>query len=243
MDNVTDAEVLAPETSLPVARVDHAPEAVNLQWRKANAGLLEIVRFGAMLVEIDSCLKRQTAKQRNQHSEISLKGWLEQHCPDINYKSAMGYKVVAEQMRDRYKVPAKLPLTLALPQADGSIEVCIPEDVKIEKSTVEQFQREFYGMCEGKSMYQLTLDLGLREPKPRGGDRRSKIEQPKLTERDKLELQQRSAAEYFDESLKGMLWQVESAQSHLLLNAAQLTQAITRLRVIADALKDANKEI
>lgn len=164
-------EVLPPAERLPAVQVDHTPEELTNQWRRANAGLLEIVRFGAMLVEIDMSLKRQTHKGGCFQTGDSLKTWMDENCPDINYKTAMGYKVVAEQMRDKYKVPAKLPLTLALPQSDGTIKVSIPDTINIPESRVETLQREFFGMCEGKSMYQLTLDLGIREPKRKGGAR------------------------------------------------------------------------
>jgi len=238
-------EVLPPEKSLPEVQVDHSPESVISQWRRANAGLLEIVRFGAMLVEIDTCLKRQTTS-KSKHDPSgegpSIKKWLEIHCPDINYHTAIGYKLVAEQMRDKYKIPAKLPLTLALPKPDGTIEAYVPDTINIEKSKVEKYQREFYGMCEGKSMYQLTLDLGIREPKPRGGDRKSGKDKTKLTKEQQLELQIKAAGEYWNNTLNDMCFHVNKTKSHKLLNEAELTQALTRLRVVADALKDALKK-
>ena len=234
-----DVEVLPPETSLPAVLVDHTPEAILSQWRKAYAGLLEIVRFGAMLVEVDSCLKRQTAKQRNQHSEVSLKSWMETNCPDISYKTAMGYKVVAEQMRDKYKIPAKLPLTLALPQSDGTINVYVPDNINIEAKKVEQYQREFYGMCEGKSMYQLTLDLGIREAKPRGGARNL----PKnLTAEESYKLQCDAADQLWARFGDDMIDQVRRIKSHLMLSSGRLEHVLIQLEAVRDALKIAKTQ-
>ena len=215
-------EVLPPETSLPAVLVDHTPEAVTCQWRKANAGLLEIVRFGAMMVEVDGCLKRQNKINKNGHitgREGGLKDWLQASCPEVNYKTAMGYKVVAEQMRDKYKIPAKLPLTLALPQSDGTINVYVPDNINIEAKKVEQYQREFYGMCEGKSMYQLTLDLGIREAKPRGGARNL----PKnLTAEESYKLQCDAADQLWARFGDDMIDQVRRIKSHLMLSSGRL---------------------
>lgn len=236
-EEIEIVEVLPPTESLPAMMLlDHSADSITSQWRKANAGLLEIVRFGAMLVENDMSLKRQTHKGCIQTGE-SIKGWLEQQCPEINYKTAMGYKIIAEQMRDKYKIPKKLPLTLALPQADGTISVYVPDSINIDEKKVEQYQREFYGMCEGKSMYQLTLDLGIREPKPRGG---AKNMPKNFTEVQKLETQQDAAGEYWKGAVENMLFQVKSVKSHLLLSSAQLDQLLVQLRVVRDGLIEAS---
>lgn len=174
--NLTDenVEVLPPETSLPAVRVDHTPDAVLSQYKRAISGTLEIIRFGAMLIEIDTCLTREigaTKRYTNTGAEPSLKGWMEENCPDINYKTAIRYKTLAQGLQDMFKIPAKLPLTLALPASDGTPNVYVPDTVKVSAERVKKIQMQVWEMVEGKSARQLTFDFGLAEPKPRGGKR------------------------------------------------------------------------
>ncbi len=72
----------------------YKPEDLNKAWIKANEGMKSVVIFGSMLAQVESYLPRQTA-QKNQHSEHTLKAWLDENCPEINYKTAMGYKRLA----------------------------------------------------------------------------------------------------------------------------------------------------
>ena len=149
----------------------HSPEAVATQYRKAVAGALEMLRFGAMLIEVDSCLTRETAHvgQRNQHTGETLKGWLEAHCPEVNYKTAMRFKALAQDMIDYIRPPAKLPPTLLLPGPDGT--PCLddlPESVN--RARAEKLQRQIWEMVQGSSARQLMFDFRSASS-PAGGDR------------------------------------------------------------------------
>ena len=55
----------------------------------------ERVKFGAMLICWEQFLGQNHAG-RNSGGE-GLKGWLEKHCPDIGYVTAMGYKDCAKR--------------------------------------------------------------------------------------------------------------------------------------------------
>lgn len=240
-----EVEVLPPE-SLPATVAGYTPEQLTGQYRRAISGTLEIIRFGAMLVDIDSCLQRETAKQRNQHSGETVKGWLEQHCPDINYKCAMKYKGLAGGLQEYFRIPAKLPLSAALPEPDGSVNVHkIPLNCRVSPDKVEKIQVQVWEMVNGKSMRQLTFDF-MTESKQRGGDRKSHLEKKKLTKEQELELQIKAAGDYWNDTLNDLCFQVKSTRSHRLLNEDQLTQALTRLRVVSDAIRKAldnnNKE-
>jgi hypothetical protein len=128
-----------------------------------------MLRFGAMLIEVDSCLTRETAHvgQRNQHTGETLKSWLSEHCPEVNYKTAMRFKALAQDMRDYCQVPSKLPLTLALPGADGSLQLDgLPP--KVNRDRAEKLQRQIWDMVQGSSARQLMFTFK-GEDKPLGG--------------------------------------------------------------------------
>ena len=95
---------------------DETAAAVSAQWTRAQNGLAEIVRFGAMMVAIDRALG---TGRRNQHSAQTLKGWLSQHCPEVNYKTATGYRDAALGVAAAAEMPDALPL-LALMDGEAA---------------------------------------------------------------------------------------------------------------------------
>ena len=62
---------------------------VNGSWKNA---LEQTVRFGAMLKEWGDFLGEGRGRGRDGEG---LQEWLAKHCPEINYKTAMGYKHLA----------------------------------------------------------------------------------------------------------------------------------------------------
>lgn len=54
--------------------------------------LRECVKFGALLTEVGYCLGE--ARGRGKDGE-GLQAWLAENCPEVNYKTAMGYKALA----------------------------------------------------------------------------------------------------------------------------------------------------
>ena len=100
----------------PVSDADETAAVVSAQWTRAQNGLAEIVRFGAMMVAIDRALG---TGRRNQHSAQTLKGWLSQHCPEVNYHTAIGYKDAALGVAAAAELPDAMPL-LAL--MDGAAD-------------------------------------------------------------------------------------------------------------------------
>lgn len=81
----------------------------------AGSAVREMVVFGAILEAVDRRLELsitdiQLKKQRNQHSKETLKGWLEKHCPSVNYKTAMAYYSAAKAVREVVKLAEDKPL-------------------------------------------------------------------------------------------------------------------------------------
>lgn len=98
---------------------DQLSEAINEQWHRAQGGLMEILRFGALMIRIDSRLTG--GKSRNGYTGQTLKGWLSEHCPEINYKTAAGYKAAALGLAEAAGLPEDMPL-LALMEGDAAFE-------------------------------------------------------------------------------------------------------------------------
>ncbi len=68
---------------------------VGFAWRKAQDGLRHIVEFGALLIEVEKWLKKRGGGSYNMHAGVGLKAWLAEYAPDVDYKTAMGYKYAA----------------------------------------------------------------------------------------------------------------------------------------------------
>ena len=165
---LVDADgVLPPEAATP-----YAPDAVTAQYRRAVAGALEMVRFGAMLVEIGTSLTRETRNGCIQDGD-TLKGWLAANCPDVNYKTAMRFKALAEGVQRSCNVPEKVPLSLAMPKNDGTAAgIPVGVDLPIPMSRLEKIQRSVWDLVEGKSARQLQFAFAADEGsagRPKGG--------------------------------------------------------------------------
>ena len=179
-----DAEVVVP---LP-----HTAEAVSGQYRRAMAGLVECIRFGAMLVELEDSLHRSLSRQTTATGsgqiagrEGGLKEWLAERCPEVDYAWAMKYKRLAEGVREHCGIPAKVPLTLAMPGGEGGISniqqgmanaqvgICeAPPTAGMPLSLTAAVGRARRGVgefLEGKTARQLEFAFGFRGEAPRQG--------------------------------------------------------------------------
>ena len=92
-----------------VPKVESGAEMLTSQYEKVESAkgafVREAVRFGAMLIEVEaSILPRQNAKtnkangNRYTGGREGLETWLSTNCPEINYKTAMSYKSMAEKV-------------------------------------------------------------------------------------------------------------------------------------------------
>ncbi len=102
----------------PVSCADETAAVVSAQWTRAQNGLGEIIRFGAMMVAIDRALAPSN-KRAGLYGGKTLKGWLSEHCPEINYNTARGYRDAALGVAAAAELPDALPL-LAL--MDGAAD-------------------------------------------------------------------------------------------------------------------------
>jgi len=103
----------------------HTAQAVIEQWRRAQKGLLELIRFGAMLIDLEDYLiiprgdyQDCTSHGGDRKSGTGLKGWLEENCPELNYKTAMGYVAAARNLKMAAMVRDEVPLLAVLDAVD-----------------------------------------------------------------------------------------------------------------------------
>lgn len=92
---------------------------VSERWDRAQAGLFEILYFGATLLEVQAWVEEFNLQQRinspkaegpGRPGGTGLKGWLEKNCPSINYKTAYGYMCAASGLRREAKLADDVPL-------------------------------------------------------------------------------------------------------------------------------------
>ena len=91
-----------------------AAQALSVQFARvgktAGAAVREMVVFGAMLEKIDDGLTRNRYNNSDKGATASLKSWLEENCPEINYQTAKSYQRAAEGVRVLAKMAADVPL-------------------------------------------------------------------------------------------------------------------------------------
>lgn len=82
---------------------------VQFAWDKAQDGLRHIVEFGALLLEVDKWLKARPGAKRGQGS-YGLRNWLAEHCPEVCYTTAIGYREAAKGLLAAAQLAADRPL-------------------------------------------------------------------------------------------------------------------------------------
>ena len=91
-----------------------AAQALSFQFAKvskaAGAATREMVVFGAMLEQVDDGLTRNRYNNSDKGATASLKSWLEENCPEINYQTAKSYQRAAEGVRVLAKMADDVPL-------------------------------------------------------------------------------------------------------------------------------------
>jgi len=129
-EQVTMNKGLTKKTAGMMAAMDaeRMPEMVTEQWRRAQDGLLEILRFGAMLYEVKRALESCVVPRDNARSwggwnkGQGLKAWLEEHCPEVNYFTARGYMAAVKGLREAAQVREEAPLLALMGEPDMKAE-------------------------------------------------------------------------------------------------------------------------
>lgn len=205
------------------------PSAVSAQWRRAQAGMLEIVAFGALLLEVERRLAASGEPQRGHTSGGSgLRGWLAANCPEIPYYTAMRHRDLARAVAGHVgaaEEPARLVRALEAPGPGAAPE---PEEGGLYE--------EVAALVDGRSARQLLLNFGIstgRGPgRPKGSGRGLSVARPiSVAEAERM-------AEVELEGLVVQLAEFFAAHKHLKIVEPARRQAIRRnLLDLADLLK------
>ena len=217
----------------------YSPEQITEQYRKAVSGCLEMIRFGAMMIEVEGGLERETHQGGCCQTGETLKSWLEENCPAINYKTALRFKGLAEGLQFHLRIPDNWPLRLALPSGtdqDAEINADLAGELGIKPKRLAQMRKEIWDFLEGKSARQLTFDFGCAETAPKGGDRRSGL---KMTEEEKHLRSVQMAQNIWLESLETLLGEARVCKSLMLFDENLLDAILLKIDTIRDAVKAA----
>jgi len=112
--------------SKPLRRsLNPAPTAakVSAQWSRTRSSLLETLRFGSLLMDLEPAVDSSPVVQYNKactHKVIvarnpGLKGWLHERCREVGYRTALRYKNLAERVHKACGLPLDTPLEWAFP--------------------------------------------------------------------------------------------------------------------------------
>ena len=138
---------------------------VNGSWKNA---LEQTVRFGAMLKEWGDFLGEGRGRGRDGEG---LQEWLARNCPEINYKTAMGYKLLAE--KTVRMLGGGAPAVAAL---IGRDTVTDPDgnEIPIDAEVVEKKEEIFRAADSRRKLEQMYFDFTEAPARPKGRAKGSK---------------------------------------------------------------------
>lgn len=158
------------------------PQALTTQYQAVVAAtgqmLREAVKFGAMLMELETIVGKSHAG-RNSEGE-GIKAWLAEHCPEINYSTAIVYKNLAAKSATLIggmglQVVAALQGGEKVTKTDGEV-IDVPAEI-IEKRDA------LFAECDSRRKLEQAYFAFMSE----SGQEKSKKEAkplPKLSQRD-----------------------------------------------------------
>ena len=165
-------DTTAVAVTVPSTRDRDAADRLSRQYAEVNGSwknaLEQTVRFGAMLKEWGDFLG---ASHGGAHGGDSLQAWLAKHCPEINYKTAMGYKLLAE--KTVRMLGGGAPAVAAL---IGRDTVTDPDgnEVPIDAEVVERKEEIFREADSRRKLEQMYFDFTETTAKPKGRAKGSK---------------------------------------------------------------------
>ena len=134
---------------------------------KTGEMLREAVKFGTMLIEWGSFLGESRGGDGG-GADSGLKGWLAKHCPEINYKTAMGYKHLAEKTA---KMLGGGNMAIAALQGKGEVATPDGEVVDVEAKVIEEVDEIFAKADSRRKLEQMYFEFSSgkgRAGRPKG---------------------------------------------------------------------------
>ena len=141
--------------------------------------LREAVKFGAMLMELETIVGKSHAGRDSEGDGI--KGWLAEHCPEINYATAMGYKSLAAKSATLIggmglQVVAALQGGEKVTKTDGEV-IDVPAEI-IEK------RDKLFAECDSRRKLEQAYFAFMSEGQAQPKAKKEAKPLPKLSQRD-----------------------------------------------------------
>lgn len=128
------------------------------QYKRAISGTRDILVFGAMMLQLGGMLN-QRGPNRDADATgpnakgLGLKGWIEEHCPAINYETARSFCNLARGLVENLAIPPKIDVARLLSAPEDQLT---KHEANI-RTKVDEF-------IAGKSKRQLEFDFSIRKP-------------------------------------------------------------------------------
>ena len=141
--------------------------------------LREAVKFGAMLMELETIVGKSHAGRDSEGDGI--KGWLAEHCPEINYKTATVYKSLAAKSATLIggmglQVVAALQGGEKVTKTDGEV-IDVPAEI-IEK------RDKLFAECDSRRKLEQAYFAFMSEGQAQPKAKKEAKPLPKLSQRD-----------------------------------------------------------
>lgn len=109
--------------SSPSLRGTPVKEDIDSAWNRVPRTMLDALRIGSRLLDLEPAVDNTrmwkenplTGKREVVFRHAGIKGWLREHCPDVQYNTAMRYKKLASRLRTVCGVAGNIPLEWLLP--------------------------------------------------------------------------------------------------------------------------------
>ena len=174
-----------------------SPEDLLVQWHKTRDSVEDMLRFGAMLLDLEPAvdsglvIDHEDGRGHIRGRKPGIKGWLADHCPQIGYKTAMRYKSIAQKAREVAGLDTPVPASWALsseavhnPQREARVKMVPTSNCSLAKAQ----KKLAYLLQDCVSVQQvqaiLSQQLGCRHyvlSRPRKLRRIGRFEQPSRT--------------------------------------------------------------
>ena len=165
----TKSPTTAVVESVDVRKAREISQQYGVLANKANAFIQEAIKFGATLIEWEQFLGK-SGGGRNASGE-GLKGWLERNCPEINYSTALKYKLLAEKNAQMLGGGA---MALAALQGETTVRQPDGEVIDVECKVIEKRDEIFSEANSFQKLEQMWLDLFGTGEKPKAKKKAAK---------------------------------------------------------------------
>jgi len=140
------------------------------QYDRATGGMREVLKFGCMMLMLESYLVQRGQGSGNGVKGDGVKAWLEEHAQGVQRSTAYRFKDVAKAVAQNYQLPARVMKAL-------TFEQLVTAETKELNAPAQKAQAEVFEYVAGTSQ-KSWLDQ-FKPAASRGGDTSKK--QKKLT--------------------------------------------------------------